>query len=62
MAGAVFLLARIKRPAIRREGRRRGYRGAALEEFVDILAALDDERVGQDNVQRVAAFRRSLKP
>lgn len=61
MAGAIFLLVKIKRPAIRREGRRRGYRDATLEEFVDILAGLDDERVGQENAQRVAAFARSLK-
>lgn len=61
MAGGFFVLAKIKRPEIRREGRRRGYRGAELEGFVDILTALDDERVSQENLQRARAFDAAIK-
>lgn len=45
MAGSLSLPLRIKRREIRAEGARRGYRGEALADFVEIVVAFDDVRV-----------------
>ncbi len=61
MAGGVLLVARIKRREIRAEGHRRGYRGIDLDEFVEIVATFDDERVERSNQQSIASFQAAVK-
>lgn len=53
MAGSLILFRRIKRRDIQQEGRRRSYRGDDLDDFVDIIAAWDDERVAAANKRAV---------
>lgn len=54
MAGGLSLPRPIPREAIRREGERRGYTGEALDDFVEIVAAIDDRYV-ESIVRREAA-------
>lgn len=42
MAGGLTLPRPVPRETIRREGRRLGYRGADLEDFVEIVTLIDD--------------------
>lgn len=53
MAGGMLLFQRIGRENIRREGKRLGYQGDALLDFIDIVRAID--RIDrQENFQRQA--------
>lgn len=61
MAGGLLLVKRIKRPVIRGEGRRLGYRSADLDDFVEIVAAFDDERVMLVNRKSAADVQASMK-
>jgi len=45
MAGGLSLPRPIPRDVIRREGERRSYSGDSLEDFVEIVAAIDDSYV-----------------
>ena len=45
MAGGLSLPRPIAREVIRREGERRSYSGDSLEDFVEIVAAVDDSYV-----------------
>ena len=60
MAGSILMLATIKRSEIRREGRRRGYHGMLLDEFVLIVSAWDDQRVSLTNAQSTAEFKAAM--
>lgn len=42
MAGGLSLPRPVPRDAIRREGNRRGFDGEALEDFVEMVVAIDD--------------------
>jgi len=42
MAGSLSLPRPVPREAIRREGERRGYSGESLDDFVEIVAGIDD--------------------
>jgi hypothetical protein len=61
MAGGLLLMKRIKRPAIRSEGRRLGYESADLDDFVEIVAAIDDERVTLVNKKSAADLQSSIR-
>lgn len=54
MAGGLSLPRPVPREAIRREGARLSYQGDALEDFVEIVAAIDDFHV-ETSVRRSAA-------
>lgn len=45
MGGGLLLPVRLKRPEIRREGKRRGYTATDLDDFVEIVKALDTHLV-----------------
>lgn len=54
MAGGVSLPMPVPREAIRREGRRLGYQGDGLDDFVEIVAAIDDFHLETES-RRIAA-------
>jgi hypothetical protein len=60
MMGAVVHAAAVTLPTIRAEGRRLHYEGDALEDFVDIIAALDDYFVELDVKKQAAALQTSI--
>ena len=55
MAGGLKLPQPIPRDAIRAEGRRRGYQGGGLDDFTEIVAAIDDAFVQDDVLKQAAA-------
>ena len=60
MAGGLPLQRPVPRETIRREGRRLGYRGADLEDFVLILTDVDDFYVEVAVKRAVEDMRRSV--
>ena len=54
MGGGVRLPCVIPREAIRREGKRQGYAGDELDDFVEIVAGLDDGFI-EIETKRIAA-------
>ncbi len=61
MAGGVLLPAGIKRDAIRAEGERLDYTGDDLDEFVDIVKALDLHYVAIARKKAMADLAASIK-
>ena len=57
MAGGLKLPQPIPREAIRTEGRRRGYECEGLDDFTEIVAAIDDAFVQDDVLRQAAAAR-----
>ena len=55
MAGGLKLPQPILRESIRKEGNRRGYRGDGLDDFTEIVAAIDDAFVQDDVLKQAAA-------
>ena len=55
MAGGLKLPQPIPRETIRKEGNRRGYRGDGLDDFTEIVAAIDDAFVQDDVLKQAAA-------
>lgn len=60
MAGTVDLPDSIDLDRIRAEGARQGYDGEALEDFVAILRAIDDEFVRVNSLRLAAEFKAAM--
>lgn len=56
MGGGILLPVRLKRPQIRREGKRRGYTATDLDDFVEIVKALDMHLVVEARKQLMRNF------
>lgn len=61
MAGGLLLPTGLKRPMIRAEGIRRGHAGDGLDDFVDIVKALDVHFVSGIRKKMYGDFAASLK-
>ncbi|MBX9945118.1 MAG: hypothetical protein K2Y40_13620 [Reyranella sp.] len=55
IAGGLQLPQPIPRGSIRKEGNRRGYQGESLEDFTEIVAAIDDAFIQNDVLKQAAA-------
>lgn len=60
MAGGLLLPGHIRRADIRAEGRRRGFAGEDLDDFVEIVKALDAHFVQAMRSRIYAEFKASL--
>jgi hypothetical protein len=61
IVGGIQLPQPIPREAIRKEGLRRHYDGEALEDFVEIVATIDDEFILLDTQKQAAAAQAAAK-
>lgn len=61
MAGGLLLPARIKRNTIRAEGKRLGYRGDDLDDFVAVVKALDMHFVHERRAILYREFAQAVK-